>query len=83
MDNMTRLAKSYIKSLATKEDLIKLLDKLLLSDNEYKVLRLIYLDNKNINFVADSLGYSIQNVKIIHRNALLKVFSYIHSSVNL
>ena len=83
MDIMLSLAKTYLKSLVTKDDLINLLDKLLLSDKEYNVLRSVYLDNKNLGTIADDLGYSIQNVKIIHRRALLKVGSYIHKSIDL
>lgn len=83
MDIMMRLAKTYLKSLVTKEDLNSLLGKLLLSDKEYEVLKSVYLDNKNLGIVAEDLGYSIQNVKIIHRNALLKVGNYIHRSIGL
>ena len=83
MDIMMRLAKSYLKSLVTKEDLNSLLGKLLLSDKEYEVLKSVYLDNKNLGNDAEDLGYSIQNVKIIHRKALLKVGNYIHRSIDL
>ena len=83
MDIMMELAKAYLKSLVTKDDLNSLLDKLLLSDKEYEVLKSVYLDNKNLGIVAEDLGYSIQNVKIIHRRALLKVGSYIHKSIDL
>ena len=83
MDIMMGLAKAYLKSLVTKDDLNSLLDKLLLSDKEYEVLKSVYLDNKNLGIVAEDLGYSIQNVKIIHRRALLKVGSYIHKSIDL
>ena len=83
MDIMMGLAKAYLKSLVTKDDLNNLLDKLLLSDKEYEVLKSVYLDNKNLGIVSEDLGYSIQNVKIIHRRALLKVGSYIHKSIDL
>lgn len=82
-DIMVSLAKTYLKSLVTKDDLNNLLSKLLLSDNEYIVLKMVYLDNRNLGDVADFLGYSIQNVKIIHRKALLKVGSFIHKSTDL
>lgn len=83
MDIMMSLAKTYLKSLVTKDDLNNLLSKLLLSDNEYTVLKMVYLDNRNLGDVADFLGYSIQNVKIIHCKALLKVGSFIHKSTDL
>ena len=82
MDIMLSLAKAYIKSLVTKDDLLNLLDKLLLSDKEYNILKSAYLDNKSLGVIADEMWYSLQNVKIIHRNALLKVYSYIHKSIS-
>lgn len=83
MDIMMSLAKAYLKSLVTKDDLCNLLDKLLLSDNEYIILKMVYLDNRNLDNIANLLGYSVQNVKIIHRKALLKVGSFIHKSTEL
>lgn len=83
MDIMMSLAKAYLKSLVTKDDLCNLLDKLLLSDNEYIILKMVYLDNRSLDNIANLLGYSIQNVKIIHRKALLKVGSFIHKSTEL
>ena len=83
MDIMLSLAKSYLKSLVTKEDLINLLNKLLLNDKERIVLEMIYLEHKSIGSIADDLGYSMQNVKVIHRKALLKVSNYIHKSADV
>lgn len=73
---MLSLAKSYLKSLAIKEDLINLLNRLLLIDKERIVLEMIYLERKSI--IADSFGVSIQSIKVLHRKAILKVSSYIH-----
>ena len=83
MDIMLSLAKSYLKSLVTKEDLINLLNKLLLNDKERIVLEMIYLNHRSLDSIADDLGYSIQNIKVLHRKALLKVSSYIHKSVDI
>lgn len=83
MDIMLSLAKSYLKSLVTKEDLINLLNKLLLSDKERIVLEMIYLKHRSLGSIADDLGYSIQNIKVLHRKALLKVSSYIHKTVDI
>lgn len=75
---MLSLAKSYLKSLVTKEDLINLLNKLLLNNKERIVLEMIYLNLRSLGSIAEDLGYSIQNIKVLHRKALLKVSSYIH-----
>ena len=83
MDIMLSLAKSYLKSLVTKEDLINLLNKLLLNDKERIVLEMIYLKHRSLGSIADDLGYSIQNIKVLHRKSLLKVSSYIHKTVDI
>ena len=83
MDIMLSLAKSYLKSLVTKEDLINLLNRLLLQDKERIVLEMIYLEHKSIGSIADDLDYSVQNIKVLHRKALLKVSNYIHKSVDI
>ena len=83
MDIMLSLAKSYLKSLVTKEDLINLLNKLLFNDKERIVLEMIYLNHRSLSSIADDLGYSIQNIKVLHRKALLKVSSYIHKTVDI
>lgn len=72
MDIMLSLVKSYLKSLVTKEDLINLLNKLLLNNKERIVLEMIYLEHKSISIIADDLGYFLQNIKILHRKALIK-----------
>lgn len=77
------LAKAYLKSIVTKDDLRNLLDKLLLCDNEYIILKIVYLDNRSLDSIANLFGYSVQNVKIIYRKALLKVGSFIHKSIEL
>lgn len=83
MDAMTTLAKAYIKSLSAKEELLNLLEQLLLTENEYKVLKEVYHDNNSLGFVADELGFSLQNVKIIHKSALLKVANFVQRKMNM
>lgn len=83
MDAMMTLAKAYIKSLSAKEELLNLLDQLLLTENELKVLRAVYYDHNSLGFIADELGYSLQNVKIIHRSALLKVANFVQRKMNI
>lgn len=80
---MLSLVKSYLKSLVTKEDLTNLLNRLLLNGKERTVLEMIYLEHKSISIIADGLGYSIQNIKVLHRKVLLKVSSYIHKTVDI
>lgn len=83
MDAMMALGKAYIKSLSAKDDFDKLLSKIMLQETEYTVLKEVYLEQQSLGYVADLLGYSLQNVKIIHKRALLKVASYVHRCVDL
>lgn len=78
MNERTKLAKSYMKGIATKKEFNDLLNKLLLSDTEITVLTEVYLHNRQLDIIANNLGYSIQTVKRIHRDALLTVSNYIY-----
>lgn len=60
---MLSLAKSYLKSLVTKEDLINLLNKLLLNNKERIVLEMIYLNHRSLGSTADDLGYPYKTLK--------------------
>ena len=81
MDNITGLGKYYLKSIATKDDLMFILNKLQLSDIEYAVLDKVYKENKDLSIVSEELGYSIQYIKVVHRNALIKVSTLIKSTM--
>jgi DNA-directed RNA polymerase specialized sigma subunit len=77
MDNLTQIARDYLKRIPTKDEFNKLLDTLILNDKESKLLTMHYLKGYDLNYIADELGYSIQGVKVIHKKVLLKVYSYI------
>lgn len=80
MNDRTKLAKSYMKGIATKQEFKDLIGKLLLSDSEVYVLTEIYLHNKQLSIIADDLGYSVQTVKRIHRDVLTTVSNYIYDT---
>ena len=47
----------------------------ILNEKEKEMLKLYYLDNKPINFIADELGYSEAGIKKMHKRALKKIES--------
>lgn len=80
MNDRTKLARMYLKGIATKSEFVSLLNILRLSSDERLVLEEIYLRNKMLSSIADSHGYSQQNVKRLHKSALEKVSDYVYDS---
>lgn len=83
MDERTKLARSYIKGITTKDEFNSLLDKLFINDVERKVIEDIYVKGSNVNLIADELGYSAPTVKAIHKRVLIKVSNYIYRHTDL
>lgn len=83
MDERTKLARSYIKGITTKEEFNSLLDKLFISDVEREVIEDLYVKGSNMGLIADKLGYSAPTVKAIHKRVLIKISSYIYQHTNL
>lgn len=81
MEVITCLAKSYLKSISTRDDFESLLKMLIFTDNEVEVLRRIYLQNERLDIIANKMDYSLQNIKVIHKSALTKVGNYIVSTL--
>lgn len=65
--------KQQIKSIAdikTFEDLISLAR---ISDLDRNILKYIYVEDQNVNFIADMLGYSARTIQRRHAAALKKI----------
>lgn len=73
MDKKTAKARKELKEIETVEDFENVLEQIMLSEEEKKLLRLHYKDNKTLAYIADELGMSEANVKKIHRKLLLKI----------
>ena len=67
--------KHKIKSINRKSTFNEMLEDSMLNEKEKEMLRLYYLDNKPINFIADELGYSEAGIKKMHKRALKKIES--------
>lgn len=50
-----------------------LLDRCILSDEDRKIMDLHYLQNKDLSYIADLLGYSEGTIKKRHRRVLKKL----------
>lgn len=77
MDDMMRLAKSYLRGIATKAEFMALLEELMISDIERDILIGVYLDHHNLDLIASSHDFSLPSIKKYHRSALIKVNNYI------
>lgn len=57
----------------TKAELIALLDQIVLSEDERRVMELIYLKRKPLGYVADIMGYSESGIKKIHCRIIKRI----------
>lgn len=61
MSIITKRINRFFKD-ATKEDVNKLSDKILLSERQEKIFTMFYIKKQNINFIADSLFVSTMTI---------------------
>lgn len=73
MNEKTAKAKRKLKSLYRVNDFNDLLDSLMLSEDERRILELKYRQNKTISYIADTLGMSESSVKKKHTKAMEKI----------
>lgn len=65
--------RSKLKKIALVEDFESLLERCTLADQDKKILRMHYLEHKELLLIADELGYSEKTVKRRHKAALDKI----------
>lgn len=65
--------KHKIKSINNKTTFEDILENSMLSDTEKKMMRMYYVDNKSITFIADELGYSSQGILKMHKRILKRL----------
>ena len=73
MDPKTKATRKYLTELPEKKCYLELMDKAKLTPNERTVCDMKYLDGQNLCFIGDTLGFSEDWTKRIHRQALLKL----------
>jgi len=67
--------KHKVKNINRKTDFNSLLEESMLSEIEKKIMVMYYLENKQINYIADELGYSEQGIIKMHKRILNKLES--------
>lgn len=67
--------KHKVKNINRKTDFNSLLEESMLSKIEKKMMVMYYLENKQINYIADELGYSEQGIIKMHKRILNKLES--------
>jgi DNA-directed RNA polymerase specialized sigma subunit len=53
-----------------KADFNNILDDLMLTDNETKMMKMYYINHMSIDQIADELGYSAAGIEKIHQRVL-------------
>lgn len=62
-----------LKSIPRVSTLVELLDDCTLSDEDKTIIKMHYVQNKNLGYIADILGYSESTIKKKHRKILCKI----------
>lgn len=62
-----------LRELPEVSDLEFILDHVLLSKEDKMIIRMIYLEGRDINYILDTLGFSASVIKTRHRKALNKM----------
>lgn len=67
--------KHKIKNINRKIDFYNLLDECMLSEKEKQMMKMFYVENKSLDYIADQLGYSSQGISKMHSKILKKLES--------
>ena len=65
--------RQQVKSIADIRTFNELLDQIKISAIDKDILKYIYVDEQNVNYIADMLGYSAMTIKRRHAAALKKI----------
>lgn len=57
----------------SKDEFFTLLDKVMLSDEEYKMMVMYYCERKPLCYIADELGYSEVGMTKLHNRVLRRI----------
>lgn len=65
--------RNKLKSIPKVATFMELLDSCTLSDEDKQIVKMYYLQNKSIGYIADILGYSESNIKKRHNKIFKQV----------
>lgn len=67
--------KHKVKSINRKVEFNNLLEESMLNETEKQFMKMFYIENKNISYIADVLGYTSQGISKMHKRILNKIES--------
>lgn len=65
--------RNKLKSIPKVSTFMELLDSCTLSDEDKKIIKMHYVQGKNLSYIADMLGYSESTIKKKHKKILYKL----------
>lgn len=65
--------KNKVKRIDRKSTFNSILEDSMLNDLEKQLMTMYYIDGKNFDFIADTLGYSKAGILKMHKRALRKI----------
>ena len=65
--------KNKIKQIGSKIEFNTLLDNIILSDTERQMMQLYYIERKDFEYIADSLGYTKAGIQKMHQRILKRI----------
>ena len=80
MNDERKNTRSKLKGIPKISTFNDLLEQATLSDEEKEILKLHYIQNKNLGYIADMLGYSEAAIKKKHSKILKKISKIIWAS---
>lgn len=73
MEESHRRAKNKVKSINKRSTFNSILEDSMLSETEKELMKMYYIDQKSLDFIADELGYSKAGILKMHKRALKKI----------
>lgn len=73
MDKNNKETRNKIKDISDIKTFENLLNMSTLTEEQKQIIRMFYLEEKSINYIADILGMSAKTVSNKHRKALMKL----------
>lgn len=73
MDKENLKVRNKLKSVSTYKTFYQILDGVILSDEERKIVEMFYLENKSFDYIASELGMSRITVARRHKKILSKL----------
>jgi len=67
--------KHKVKNINRKTDFYNLLEESMLNETEKQMMKMYYVENKTLDYIADELGYSEQGIAKMHKRILKRIES--------